>query len=190
MAGAFRLSRLAALAAAWLLFLGAAPGLAAVTVTFYSKELGASFPHAFVTMQGTLDRSGERIDRDYGFTAKAVTPAILMGRVGGEVISNHGANYIKASDRHFSLVVSDEEYDRLLATIARWRGARQPSYDLGTHNCIHFVAELAGSLGMKAEVPKKLTRKPRSFLEYLTRENRPWLVQRRAVFYGREATPA
>lgn len=183
------MSRLLAIAAAWLLLAVAAPASAAVTITFYSKELGASFPHAFVTMSGTLDGTGERIDVDYGFTAKAVTPAILMGKVGGEVISNHGANYIKASDKHFSLVLSDAEYGRVMDTIARWRNARQPSYDLGTHNCIHFVAELAGSLGMKSEVPKNLTRKPRSYLLYLTRENRPWLEGRNAAFYGREVAP-
>jgi hypothetical protein len=141
-------------------------------------------------MSGTLDGSGERVDADYGFTAKAVTPAILMGKVGGEVISDHGANYIKASDKHFSLVLSDEEYGRVMATISRWRSARQPSYDLGSHNCIHFVAELAGSLGMAAtQVPRGLTRKPRSYLLYLTRENRPWLEARHAVFYGRESAP-
>lgn len=187
MAGAFRLSRLVAVAAAWLLLAGGSPAFAAVTITFYSKELGATFPHAFVTMSGTLDRTGERIDADYGFTAKAVTPAILMGKVGGEVISNHGASYIKASDKHFSLVLSDEEYGRVMGTIVRWRGAPQPSYDLATHNCIHFVADLAATLGMSAEVPKKLTRKPRSYLLYLTAGNRPWLEARHAVFYGREA---
>jgi hypothetical protein len=186
LAGSFRLSRLIALAAACLALLATAPAAAAVRITFYSKELGASFPHAFVTLDGTLDRSGERIDTNYGFTAKAVTPAILMGRVGGEVISDHGAAYIKASDRHFSLVLSDSEYDRVMATIARWRQAKQPSYDLGTHNCVHFVAELAGSIGMKAETPKKLMKKPRSYLENLTRENRPWLVAHGATFYGRE----
>lgn len=187
MVGGFRLSRLAAGAVALLLALFAgAPSLAAVTITFYSKELGASFPHAFITLHGTLDRTGERIDADYGFTAKAVTPAILFGRVGGEVISDHGANYIKASDRHFSLELADREYDRVMVSIGRWRAYAQPSYDLEAHNCIHFVAELAGSIGMMAEVPKRLTKKPRSFLEHLTAENRLWLVQHHAVFYGRE----
>lgn len=189
MTAAFRPSRLLAIAALWLFALGASPAFASVTITFYSKELGASFPHAFVTMSGTLDRTGERIDKDYGFTAKAVTPAILMGRVGGEVISDHGANYIKSSDKHFSLVLTDSQYDGVMATIERWRTWKQPSYDLGTHNCIHFVAELAASLGMESAVPKNLTRKPRSFLLYLTARNRPWLVARGAVFYGRESAP-
>jgi hypothetical protein len=181
--------RLLALLAAFLAALVAVPAAAAVQITFYSKELGATFPHAFVTLAGTLDRSGQRIDVDYGFTAKTVSPAILFGRVGGEVISDHGAAYIKASDKHFSLTLSDADYDRLMATVARWRAAPQPSYDLGTHNCIHFVADLAASLGMKADVPKRLTKKPRSWLDWLTDGNRPWLVAHNATFYGGAVQP-
>ena len=169
--------------AAALLVAAAGPAGAAVTITFYSKELGATFPHAFVTMAGTLDRGGPAINVDYGFTAKTVSPAILWGRVAGEVISNHGAAYIKGSDKHFSLALSDAEYDRLMGTIARWRQAPQPSYDLGRHNCVHFVAELAGTLGMTADTPPRLMKKPRSYLEHLTEENRAWLTARHATFY-------
>ncbi|MEY2503528.1 MAG: hypothetical protein QOI07_3865 [Verrucomicrobiota bacterium] len=184
-----RLPRLLALLGALFVAILAVPAAAAVQITFYSKELGATFPHAFVTLAGTLDRSGQRIDVDYGFTAKTVSPAILFGRVAGEVISDHGAAYIKASDKHFSLTLSDADYDRLMATVARWRAYAQPSYDLGTRNCIHFVADLAASLGMKAEVPKKLVKKPRSYLDWLTDGNRPWLVAHNATFYGRAPGP-
>ena len=72
---AFRLPRVAAFLAAALLVLTAAPGWAAVSITFYSKELGSSFPHAFVILQGTPDRGGARIEEDYGFTAKTISPA-------------------------------------------------------------------------------------------------------------------
>jgi len=172
-----------------LLLLAAAPATAAVTITFYSHELGSSFPHAFVTMAGAPDRGGPALNVDYGFTAKAITPAILWGRVGGEVVSDHGAAYIRGSDRHFSLTLSDDEYDRVMATIARWRAAPQPSYDLGTHNCVHFVADLARSLGMAADTPKNLMKKPRSYLEHLTAENRPWLAAHHATFWrGPSAT--
>src|SRR5437763_612502 len=43
------LRRCAAWLLAGLLLLAAAPAAAAVTITFYSHELGSSFPHAFVT---------------------------------------------------------------------------------------------------------------------------------------------
>ena len=117
----FRLPRLIAFLAAALLALAAAPAWAAVSITFYSKELGASFPHAFVILEGTLDRGGPRIEEDYGFTAKTISPAILWGKVAGEVITDHTAGYVKGSDRHFTVTLSDSEYDRVMATVERWR---------------------------------------------------------------------
>jgi hypothetical protein len=178
----FRLPRLIALLAAALLALSAVPGWAAVSITFYSKELGASFPHAFVIVEGTLDRGGPRIEEDYGFTAKTISPAILWGKVGGKVISDHSAGYVKGSDSHFTVTLSDSEYDRVMATIARWRDARQPSYDLDKHNCVHFVAEIAAAIGMTPDT-KKLMKKPRSFLETLMAQNRAWLASRNAILH-------
>jgi hypothetical protein len=166
-----------------LLALAAVPASAAVELTFYSKELGASFPHAFVTLHGTLDRTGQRIDADYGFTAKAISPAILFGKVGGEVISDHGAAYIKGSDKHFALMLGDEDYDRVMATVERWRRLPQPSYDLNRENCVHFVASIAAAIGMTADT-SKLMKKPRSFLNALTEANRGWLLAHKARFFG------
>lgn len=178
----FRLPRLIAVLAAAFLALAAAPGWAAVSITFYSKEFGTSFPHAFVVVQGTLDRGGARIDEDYGFSAKTISPAILWGKVAGKVISDHSADYVKGSDRHFTVSLTDSEYDRVMATIARWRSAKQPSYDLDRHNCVHFVAELAGAIGMTPDT-RKLMKKPRSFLETLTSSNRAWLAGRNATLH-------
>jgi len=179
---AFRPSRLIAILAAALLALTAAPGWAAVSITFYSKELGASFPHAFVIVEGTPDRGGPRIEEDYGFTAKTISPAILWGKVAGEVITDHTVGYVKGSDRHFTVALTDAEYDRVMATIARWRSARQPSYDLDKHNCVHFVADLAAAIGMTADTGK-LMKKPRSFLETLVAQNRAWLAGRKAILH-------
>ena len=181
---AYRLPRLAAFFAALMLAFGAAPALAAATITFYSKELGSDFPHAFVILEGTLDRGGERIDEDYGFTAKTLSPAILWGKVKGHVISDHGETYVKGSDKHFTLTLTDAEYDKVMATVTRWRTAEQPSYDLDRHNCVHFVADIAAAIGLKAET-RRLVKKPRSFLEALTAANRPALEAREAVFHRR-----
>lgn len=178
----FRLSRLIAILATAALALAAAPAWAAVSITFYSKELGASFPHAFVILEGTPDRGGPRIEEDYGFTAKTISPAILWGKVAGEVITDHSVGYVKGSDRHFTVALTDSEYDRVMATIARWRSARQPSYDLDKHNCVHFVAEVAAAVGMTPDT-RKLMKKPRSFLEALAAQNRAWLTGRKAVLH-------
>lgn len=172
-----------ALCLAGLLVLLSSPSAAAVQITFYSKQLSSSFPHSFVVMRGTLDRDGSRIDEDYGFTAKSVSPAILMGSVKGEVVSDHSASYVRASDSHFTLTISDSEYDQVMAVVERWRTMRQPSYDLGRRNCIHFVAQIAGSIGMQADTPKKLMKKPRSYLEHLTAANRAWLQARGAILH-------
>ncbi|MET1110990.1 MAG: hypothetical protein ABWX67_05615 [Allosphingosinicella sp.] len=185
---AFRLPRLIAILAAALLALTAAPGWAAVSITFYSKELGASFPHAFVILEGTPDRGGPRIEEDYGFTAKTISPAILWGKVAGEVITDHSVSYVKGSDRHFTVILTDSEYDRVMATIARWRSARQPSYDLDKHNCVHFVAEVAAAIGMTPDT-RKLMKKPRSFLEGLVAQNRAWLAGRKASLHRLDPRP-
>ena len=182
MAGHSRLWRLLTIAVA-MLVAWSVPAAAAVQITFYSKELGTTFPHAFVTMDGTLDRSGERINVDYGFTAKAVTPAILFGAVAGEVISDHGKSYIRASDKHFTLTLSDADYDKVIGVVTRWRAMHQPSYDLDKRNCIHFVADIAAALGMTADVPKKLRKKPKSYLNLLVEGNRPWLIEHGATLY-------
>ena len=178
----FSVRRAIALLFAAMVTLAAVPASAAVSITFYSKELSTSFPHAFVILEGTLDRGGARIEEDYGFTAKTISPAILWGKVAGEVITDHKEGYVKGSDRHFTLSLTDAEYDRVMATIARWRGARQPSYDLDKHNCVHFVAEIAAAIGMKPDT-RKLIKKPRAFLETMTAQNRGWLAGRNAVFH-------
>jgi hypothetical protein len=183
MAGHSRLGRLLTIAAALLIAAWSVPALAAVRITFYSKELGTTFPHAFVIMEGTLDRGGPPIEVDYGFTAKSVTPALLFGAVKGEVVSDNGKSYNRASDKHFAFTLSDAEYDKVMGIVARWRALPQPSYSLDHRNCVHFIADIAAGLGMKAEVPKKLAKKPRSFLNLVAQVNRPWLVSRNAVFY-------
>src|SRR4028119_641329 len=111
---------------------------AAVEITFYSREFGSQFPHGFVTLQGTPDRGGDRIDTNYGFTATAVSPAILFGSVRGKVEAV-GNGYIRDSEAHFALTLSDAEYDRVMERVGRWRDARQLSYSLSRRNCVHFI---------------------------------------------------
>lgn len=169
--------------AAALLAMMPAGARAAVEITFYSHEFGSNFPHAFVVLEGTDERTGEKINADYGFTATHITPAILLGSVAGEVFSRDpqkDAKYIGASDRHFSFTLSDSEYDAVMGTIAKWRALKQPSYNLNRQNCVYFIADVAATLGMKAETPQALMKKPRSYTEFLTRANADWLLARGA----------
>ena len=181
-----------AIATTLLLILLPAPAYAAVEISFYSHEFGANFPHAFVVLAGADQRSGQRIDANYGFTATHISPAILFGAVKGEVFSRDSvkdAQYLASSDRHFSFELSDDEYDAVMATVEKWRAAKQPSYDLNRSNCVHFVAELAARLGMTVATPKALMKKPRSFIESVTAANLSWLAARRASVH-RQPTSA
>lgn len=157
---------------ALLLLAGAAmPAAAAVTLTFYSRELGTYFPHAFVRVTGATDAApGVAIDANYGFTARHITPALLAGPVGGKIM-DVSAGYIRKSDAHLTLVLSDARYAAVLATVAQWRDRPQPSYDLQTANCVFFIGDVARTLGMTVDDPPELMKRPRSYIINLIRLN-------------------
>jgi len=187
------LSRLAAGPCLWLLALMLigfhAPASAAVEIAFYSRELGGNnFPHAFVALHGTVDATGEAVDTSYGFTAKAVTPALLFGSVSGEVVVE-GETQIVRSDRQFAVTLTDEQYAAVMAVVERWRNAEQPSYNLNHRNCVHFVAELAETVGLRVERIDRLMKRPRSFLLHV-RELNPTLESPPAIAATPEAAPA
>ena len=153
-----------------------APATAAVEITFYSREFGVNnFPHAFVVLKGRLDSDGSVIDESYGFTAKAITPAILMGSVGGKVI-REPASYIAKSDKQFALVLSDEAYGSVTQVVDAWRSKAQPSYNLNKSNCVHFVGEVAKAAGLNVTFAPALMKKPRAFLLAIRDENESRIV--------------
>ena len=143
---------------------GAGSATAAVEISFYSRELGGNnFPHAFITLKGRPDGGGPPVDTSFGFTVKSLSPAILMGSVGGMVI-NEPPSYIAKSDRQFSFTLTDEQYGAVIAKIEEWQTKPQPSYNLNRANCVHFVGQVAQAAGLKVEFRKELMKKPRSFL--------------------------
>ncbi|HEV2866488.1 MAG TPA: hypothetical protein VGX37_08225 [Allosphingosinicella sp.] len=160
----------------WLV--GHAPAAAAVEIAFYSRDMGGShFPHAFVRVSGTLDATGEAVDATYGFTARRITPGLLLGSVSGEVISED-PQQVTRSARQFALTLSDSHYRDVLTAVDRWRTRRQPSYNLDRRNCVHFVADLARAAGLQVEGTGRLMKRPRAFLEQVARLN-PALINRR-----------
>src|SRR3546814_1178447 len=88
---------------------------------------------------------------------------ILFGEVKCYVQTKE-AKYITSSDKQFSVTVDDATYGRLLDRVRAWQDAQQPSYDLGTRNCIHFVMELAEIVGLKVNHQSAFFKKPKSFL--------------------------
>jgi hypothetical protein len=148
------------------------PAAAQVVISFYSHDLGSSFPHAFITLKGTTE-SGQQVDTNFGFTAKAVTPAILMGSVGGKIETSK-PSYVASSDRQFSVKLDDRQYASVMALVEKWRTLPGKSYNLNKRNCIHFVGEVAQLVGIRVVFEKDLLKKPKSFLLSLVNLN-PWL---------------
>lgn len=148
----------------------AAPAPAEVEIAFYSKDFAKSFPHGFVRLTGTVDSTGERIDTNYGFTPYHLSFAILSGPVPGH-IATVSPLYVSRSDRHFALKLSEEQYRTVMGIVEKWRAMPQPSYYLNSRNCVFFVAEVAAALGLEATLPRKLIKKPRSFLTKVKQDN-------------------
>jgi hypothetical protein len=147
---------------------------AQITVAFYSHDLGSTFPHAFFTVEGKTS-DGRVLDTNFGFTAKSVSPAILMGSVVGRIETSK-PSYVQGSDRQFAVKITDTQYAALMAHVEKWRTLPGKSYNLNKQNCIHFVGEAAALLGLKVIFQQNLLKKPKSFLLYVKSLN-PWLNQ-------------
>ncbi|MGX7895680.1 hypothetical protein [Tsuneonella sp. HG222] len=154
------------LATALALFAVAQPAQAKVRVSFHSFNGSVFFgryPHTFVVFEGTLDDTGQKVDENFGFTAKTVSPAVLTGPV-KQMIYVEEPKWVKKTNRHFTLTVDDATYRKMRAEVETWRNAPGAFYDLDKNNCIHFVGKIAQMGGLKVDYPKELLRKPRAWL--------------------------
>lgn len=156
---------------------------AAVTITFYSHELGSQFPHAFATLKGRVDSTGEMVDTNVGFTAVSTGPSILFGWVEGKT-SVVQPKYIASSKPHFSYELTDAEYRAVMATTEKWRSKKQKSYNLNEANCVHFIAEVATAAGLKINPRSKFFKKPTSFLKEVTTLSRSRLAEGKIYMKG------
>ncbi len=136
---------------------------AEVQATFYSRDFGSYFPHAFVKLKGKVDATGQAVDTNYGFTAVSTSPAILMGSVKG-MIETKDAKYVANSNAHFTVKLSDNDYARLMALVEKWRTLPGKSYSLNNRNCVHFAMEAAALLGLSVNRKSKFFKKPHSFM--------------------------
>lgn len=156
------LRRIARLAPFALFLFAAMPAQARVVITFWSYENSGDFPHAFFTIHGTPDRGGPPVRLSYGFTPKAVTPALLLSSVAGR-IDLTTKSYIAKGTPHFSLPISDAQYDAVLRQVSEWNAKGGNSYNVNKRNCVHFVAEAMRRSGLRVVEEQKLIKKPRSF---------------------------
>lgn len=152
-----RLALLLALCSAW-------PAQAAVTITFWSRDFGNTFPHAFFMLRGTPDAGGAPVDAAYGFTAKSLTPAILFGNVAGRV-ERPKPFYINGSHVRFSRTLTDAQYAAILSLVREWHEETgDATYNLNKRNCVTFVREAARRSGLTVVDFPKLMKKPTGYL--------------------------
>ncbi|WP_234035120.1 hypothetical protein [Aurantiacibacter sediminis] len=150
----------------------ATPALAQVNVHFHSfngSVLWGRYPHTFVVFEGTLS-NGTRINENYGFSARSSAEAITSGPAEHMILSETQST-IENTNRHFSVTVTDAQYRRLRAEVIAWRDYPGDYYDLDENNCIHFVARMAQLVGLRADVPEDYLRRPKAWLNYITRRN-------------------
>lgn len=151
--------------------IASAPAGAAVTMTFWSHDFGKHFPHALFTLRGTPDAGGAPVDRAYGFTARSVSPAILLGTVGGR-IETPSPSYLDQSLAQFSVTLDDARYAQVLALVAAWdEKTGDARYNLNSRNCVHFVKEAARIAGLTGLDRPRLMKKPRSYLQAVAAAN-------------------
>lgn len=156
--------RVGAPLAALLLALIAMPAHAAVTMTFWSRDLGSYFPHSFFQLRGTPVAGGAPVDASYGFTARSISPAILFGNVAGR-IERPTLFYMQGSKARFAVTLSDAQYAAILALVREWDATTGDStYNLGKRNCVTFVREAARRAGLARVDFPKLMKKPTSYL--------------------------
>ena len=147
--------------------------LAKVSVAFHSfngSVLFGRYPHAFVVFEGTLDDTGERVYSNYGYTAVTAGPAVLAGPVRQTMMSEKD-KYIRSTNRHFTVTVSDATYRKMIAEVAAWRDKPGKNYVLDSNNCIHFVGAIMQLAGVRVTYPSSMVRKPKAWMNHITRLN-------------------
>jgi hypothetical protein len=157
----------------WLALQLPLPAMAQVTLAFHSfngSYLGGRYPHAFIVLEGTLE-SGQAIRENYGFSTSASAFAALNGNQPG-IIQVEKDSYIVKTNRHFAVPISDAQYRAIIAEVQAWKDPPgQKRYSLDTRNCIHFVARIAAMVGIDAPVPRNMVRRPKLWLNHVTRLN-------------------
>jgi hypothetical protein len=150
------------------------PAAAQVTLAFHSfngSYLGGRYPHTFIVLEGTLQANGAAVRENYGFSTSASAFSALSGNQPG-IIQTEKDKYIAKTNRHFAVPISDAQYHAIVAEVNAWKDAPgQKRYALDSRNCIHFVARIAALVGITAPVPQGMVRRPKLWLNHITRLN-------------------
>jgi len=147
---------------------------AQVVLTFAAKraESSLSVPHSYLRIGGTTE-SGEDIQRTFGFMPSEESPFMLLGdRVRGAVIDEPEAEIEWERVTPFlSVQIPDVTLDAVILRFKYWNENENGGYDAWSQNCIAFLADIAGTIGLK--VPPGSHLSPSGFLQTLVELNPP-----------------
>lgn len=146
--------------------------MAEVQIHFHSfnGSMFGRYPHTFIVLEGTLESTGARVNENYGFSARSSTAAITSGWAEHMVLQESEKN-IRTTNRHFSITLTDAQYYRIVEEVRRWQLEPGKRYSLDERNCIHFVGAMAQVLGLKVEYPDDMLKRPKKWLNHITRLN-------------------
>jgi hypothetical protein len=167
------------------LLLSAGAARCETIVAFYSHGWGAGpngmvyFPHAFVVIHRDGKPGDPPLEEAYGYTAADTNDPGVFVRPSKGMVDQPNPAYRGKAVQHFAVAISDDQYAALHKVIDAWGGAGAPLYDLRSHNCVGFVAELATTLGLT--IPPKIGEDPTKFLEGVRRLNPGRLVEAQAA---------
>lgn len=147
--------------------LAGTPAAAAVRATFYAHSGNQIrggwllFPHAYVTLTGTVEATGAVVDEAVGFTAKFPGPQLLLFS-GPGVVERPDALYLSEGRAYLSLELSDAVYEAVMARITHWSSPEGSTYSLRRRNCINFIADILRTVGLQTAAENTLS--PNGFL--------------------------
>ena len=140
-----------------------------------------------MVVTGTVDSTGEKVHANYGFTLlETINVTVLAVPAAGQIHAVRDAD-IPSSNLHFSLILTDEEYAKVMAMVETWKTLPQPSYRLRERNCVTFVAHAATLLGLDGSMVRGLELKPHGFLDSVRDRNAERILARGGFVY--ETTP-
>lgn len=134
--------------------LAVVPARAEVVLTLSAhpgeKSLGVYiyYPHAFLRLRGTVDGTGEVIDRFVGFGAQEFSESLLFRSAPGE-ISEPDAHLVSTGTDYIRLTLTDDMYRAVVQRIDYWASSEGSTYNLRRRNCTHFVMDIAELVGLR-----------------------------------------
>lgn len=147
---------------------------AQVVLTFAAKRAESSLgiPHSYLRISGTTE-SGEAIQRTFGFMPAEGSAFMVLGdRVRGAVVDEPEAEIEWERVSPFlSVQIPDAMLDAVILRFKYWNENENGGYDAWSQNCIAFLADIAGAIGLK--VPPGSHLSPSGFLETLAELNPP-----------------